>query len=226
MRNRKHKKSFLGCVVSHKEKNQLKLERCFFFFFFSIDWAAQLHLGENIRQKMSEQDTDFGSPQRRLVTLLQATSSISDKTYNMVQTLESTTLIRDRYHQLQSIVCHRKLIRDAGWANKTCIQSDVHTHRDSHASINTPMREKHIDAMHIQTHRHTDTHTAHLSDLGCCLHNKYGKFAAETWRLTQRQGSTKLIRECVVVNGRESERGTPPGSSRKEEYARTVNLPS
>ena len=45
---------------------------------------------------MSEQDTDFGSPQRRLVTLLQATGSTSDKTYNMVQTLESTTLIRDR----------------------------------------------------------------------------------------------------------------------------------
>ncbi len=69
------------------------------------------------------------------------------------------------------------------------------------------------------------THTEHLSNLGCCLHNKYGKRTVETRQLTQRQGSTKLIRECVVVNGRESESGTPPGSSCKEECAPTVNLP-
>lgn len=61
---------FLGCVqhISRKEKNQLILhidmgigncQNC--MGAFSMNRTAQLHLGENIRQKMSGQDTDFGT---------------------------------------------------------------------------------------------------------------------------------------------------------------------
>lgn len=63
--------------LSYEEKNQL---------IFPQVAAAQLHLGENIRQTMSGHDTDFGSPQQLLlVTLLCATSPFSDKTHNTVQ---------------------------------------------------------------------------------------------------------------------------------------------
>lgn len=62
------------------------------------------------------------------------------------------------------------------------------------------------------------THTALLS-LGCSLHSKYGKYAVETWQLTHRQGRTKLNLQCVAVNEREGESGTPPGSRYKEECA-------